>query len=83
MTARGRNSAPLPKPAVTPQPPGSGLKGWHHKKKVEKEAQVAELDKLREDAVTVVREGREFQLVTIPDRYWWGRLGSSTGGPSP
>lgn len=58
---------------MTPQPHGSGLQGWRRRKAEEKALQVAELERLRQDAVTVVREGREFRLVRIPDRYGWGR----------
>jgi hypothetical protein len=57
---------------TTPQPTGSGLATWRRRKAEEKKEFVAALDKLREEAVTVEREGREFRLIRIPDRYGWG-----------
>ncbi len=65
---RGRNSPPVD---VIPQPKGSGLALWRHRQSEDRKERLEALAKLREDAETVIRDGREFRLVRIPDRYEW------------
>jgi hypothetical protein len=48
---------------------GNGLANWRKKVAEDKERRMAELDILRQDAVTIVRDGRQFTVVTIPDKY--------------
>lgn len=61
------------KPETVPSRPGNGLANWRRRLAEDKKKQVAELDRLRENAVTVVKDGQEFRVVTIPDKYAWGR----------
>lgn len=56
--------------AKTPQV--NGLARWRQKQAEDKEERIKALDKLRESATTVTRDGQEFQVVTIPDKYVWG-----------
>ncbi len=67
---RGRNSLPAD---VIPQPKGSGLALWRQRKAVDKKERMADLERLRENAETVLRDGREYRLLRIPDRYEWKR----------
>ena len=52
---------------MTPQ--HNGLIRWRKQVAENKRLVVAELDALREHAVTETYEGREYMLVRIPDRY--------------
>jgi hypothetical protein len=54
-------------------PQVNGLANWRKKQAEERERRIKELDILREDAVTIMRDGKEFVVVTIPDKYVWGR----------
>jgi len=57
-----------------PHPTGSGLATWRKRKAEEKAVIVRELDKLREQATVEVREGREFRVLKIPQRFRWEAL---------
>lgn len=50
---------------------------YHEKQRKIKEEKKAELETLRKEAVTVTRDGQEFRVVTIPDKYTWRRLDSN------
>lgn len=47
----------------------NGLHVWRTKKKEERERVMAELEELRKNATIEVRDGREFKVLRIPDRY--------------
>ena len=47
----------------------NGLANWRRRVAEEKAAKMAELEEHRKRGVIVERDGREFLLVRIPDRY--------------
>ena len=47
----------------------SGLATWRARQAEEKRLRMLELEHYRQFAETVVRDGREFLLVRVPDRY--------------
>jgi hypothetical protein len=47
------------------------LKKWRDRLAAEKAEKMAELEQYRVDAITVIRDGKEFTVVTIPDKYDW------------
>ena len=47
----------------------SGLATWRARQAEEKRLRMLELEHYRQYAETVVRDGREFLLVRVPDRY--------------
>ena len=49
----------------------SGLARWRAKQAEEKRLKMEELAFYRMYATTEIRDGREFTLVRIPDRYDW------------
>ena len=56
---------------TTPEARASGLKHFRQRKAEEKAARMAELAEYRKSATVVERDGREYVLVRIPDRYGW------------
>ena len=51
----------------------AGLARWRAKQAEEKRLKMEELAFYRMYATTEIRDGREFTLVRIPDRYEWRR----------
>ena len=51
----------------------SGLARWRERQAEEKRLRMLELAFYRRYATTEVRDGREFRVVRIPDRYAFGR----------
>lgn len=54
-------------------PPVNGLTRWRERQAIEKAWRLAELERYRAEATTEVREGREFRVVRIPDKYEFAR----------
>lgn len=52
-------------------PQVNGLVAYRARMAEARRVQIAELDRLRETAVTIMRDGKEFKVVTIPDKYAW------------
>ena len=52
----------------------NGLAGWRQRQAEAKVLKMAELAEYRKNATVEVREGREFRVVRIPDRYEWKRV---------
>jgi hypothetical protein len=50
-------------------PQTSGLALWRQRQAEERRLRLMELEHYRAYATTEIREGREFQVVRIPDRY--------------
>jgi hypothetical protein len=53
-------------------PKPNGLSTWRKRVAEDKEKKMEELEELRQTATTVKRDGQEFLVVTIPDKYTWG-----------
>lgn len=49
----------------------NGLAGWRARQAEEKRLKLLELEHYRSYATIEVRDGREFTVVKIPDRYDW------------
>jgi len=47
----------------------NGLAGWRQRKAEERELRLLELEHYRSYATTEVRDGQEFTVLKIPDRY--------------
>lgn len=47
----------------------NGLAAWRERQKEERQLRLLELEHYRSYATTEVRDGQEFTLVKIPDRY--------------